>query len=248
MDIFISDLHILPNDKKKIKLLSSFCNSIKKSKCNNFFILGDFFDMWLGDDISIKYHKQTIDILIDLTKNNINIFFMIGNRDFLIGKEFIKTTGCILTKEPYVIDNKIVIMHGDSLCTEDIEYQKFKKIVRAKKWQLEFLNKSEEQRLNVAFDIRKHSKLSMKEKIANITDVTQKTVDDFMNKYIDFKLIHGHTHKRGSHKLKNYHRIVLGDWHENSGNAIKIDNNKISWLDVKINTTNNLEILESSVF
>ena len=241
MDVFIADLHLKPDDTKN-NLFLAMCKYLKNN-CNNLFILGDFFDLWLGDDVSTYQYPTIIEALKNLS-NTPNIHFMIGNRDFLVSSEFAKKTNCKIIDEPYIFNN-YVLMHGDSLCTDDISYQQFKKVVRSSEWQENFLSKTAKERTSIAYDIRAHSKASVAKKDSLITDVNKNEVNNFMQKFANFDLIHGHTHRRCIHNHNTFKRIVLGDWQQNSGNMIKLSNDKLTWLDLTINSANHLEVVES---
>ena len=126
--LIISDLHLTNIEEDKVIFFSRFCEN-HASKVDQLFILGDLFNTWLGDDVSIKSYKAIISSLKQLTKQT-KVFVMVGNRDFLLSRKFEVATDCKIIKEPYELNHnskKYLLIHGDSLCTDDINYQKLKK-------------------------------------------------------------------------------------------------------------------------
>jgi UDP-2,3-diacylglucosamine hydrolase len=223
--LIISDIHLLNDNSKKYELFIKFCNQCL-TEADELFILGDLFEVWLGDDLSIDHNLGIINTLKKISKD-IKIFIMVGNRDFLLGSNFEKKSGCVLIKEPYVLErnnNKYVLIHGDSLCTKDINYQKMKKILQHPIIKFIFLHLPKKLRLKIGKKLRFQSIKATQQKSNDIMDVDENTVKKFMQKYNNTDLIHGHTHKKNTHNYDNYKRYVLGDWSNESGNAIKITN------------------------
>ena len=220
----ISDLHLSEKNPKIITLFKKFISDISSNE-NILYILGDFFDYWIGDDDLNDFHLDIIQTLKQASNNGLNIFFMCGNRDFLIGQKFAKMTNIKLLKDPFytqINNNKYLIMHGDLLCTADKQYLLFRKIVQSNIFKFLFTKLPLTIRIKMALKTRKHSyKKNMKNKI---TDVTSEGI----NKYIKNSniLIHGHTHQMNIHNKDKYIRYVLGDWY-NDGNYLLIKNNKI---------------------
>jgi UDP-2,3-diacylglucosamine hydrolase len=164
---------------------------------------------------------------------------MHGNRDFLIGSEFEKKTGAVLLDDPTVIEiygKRVLLGHGDSLCTDDIEYQLFRDKIRSESWKNEFLKKSLSERISIANEFRKESELNKKNKSLEIMDVNNEAVNQTL---IEFNypdiFIHGHTHRPNRHSIKldghQIERIVLGDWYEQgsylSFNAHNIETHQV---------------------
>jgi UDP-2,3-diacylglucosamine hydrolase len=159
---------------------------------------------------------------------------MAGNRDFLLSKQFEFKSGCRLISEPYTLEhnaNKYLLIHGDSLCTDDINYQKLKKILRNPITQFIFLKLSKNIRLKLTGQLRNKSIEAQKYKNEELMDVNQEATDLLMSKYPGFDLIHGHTHRQKTHIEEKYTRHVLGDWANDKGNAIKITD-KLEWLEI----------------
>ena len=230
--LIISDLHLTNVELDKIKLFENFCNE-HASKVDQLFILGDLFNSWIGDDASLAGFKDITSILKDLSEKT-NVFVMAGNRDFLLSKNFEKESGCKLIKEPFELEHnskKYLLIHGDSLCTDDINYQKLKKVLRNPIIQFIFLNLSKNMRLKLTGQLRKKSIEAQAYKSEKIMDINQNATDLLMSKYPGYDLIHGHTHRQNTHNDSNYTRHVLGDWSTQKGNAIKLDN-KLEWLEI----------------
>jgi len=230
--LIIADLHLTQVEKDKVVLFDQFCTE-QASQVDQLFILGDLFNTWIGDDISLNNYQSIITILTKLT-NVTEVFVMVGNRDFLLSNNFEKETGCKLIKEPYFLkhnEKNYLLMHGDSLCTDDVDYQKLKKILRNPIIQFIFLHLSKNLRLKLTGQLRKKSIEAQSYKSEKIMDVNQSTVDELMSKYPNMDLIHGHTHRQKTHKMARYTRYVLGDWKNNQGNAIRLGEN-LDWLEI----------------
>ena len=184
------------------------------------YILGDLFEYWIGDDS--RQHENVIKALKKVTNQHIQVFLMHGNRDFLIGSAFEKKTGAVLLNDPILVEiygKKVLLCHGDTLCTDDIEYQSFRDKIRSESWKNEFLKKSLAERVSIANEFRKESELNKKKKSVKIMDVN---LDEVNRTLIQFNypnfLIHGHTHRPNQHSINldghQIQRIVLGDWYE----------------------------------
>jgi len=230
--LIISDLHLTNVEGDKVNFFNKFCED-HGSKADQLFILGDLFNTWLGDDVSISSHKAVISSLKKLTKET-KVFVMAGNRDFLLSHNFETETGCTLINEPFELEHnskKFLLIHGDSLCTDDINYQKLKKVLRNPLVQYIFLHLPKNIRLKLTGQLRKKSVEAQSYKSSKIMDVNQQATDLLMSEYPDHDLIHGHTHRQNTHTMKNYTRYVLGDWSQNKGNAIKLSGG-LEWLEI----------------
>ncbi|MAK14041.1 MAG: UDP-2,3-diacylglucosamine diphosphatase [Proteobacteria bacterium] len=211
---FISDLHLEQNKPHLTKAFKNFIDS-KVNLHDELFILGDFFEQWIGDDNEDDFIKSVKNILKDKTAKGLTVYFMHGNRDFLIGDKFCKEVGAILLDDPYIInleEKKIMLMHGDSLCTDDEDYQNFRNLVRNKDWQEDFLSKDLKERKEVAKNLREISSLENQTKDENIMDVNQSEVHKIIENHSVDVLIHGHTHRPFIHDENGVPRMVLGDW------------------------------------
>ena len=230
--LIISDLHLTNVEKDKIDFFANFCKKYA-SKADQLFILGDLFNTWIGDDLSLVSYKEIIKTLRDLSKDT-KVFVMAGNRDFLLSKQFELKSGCQLIREPYTLEhnaNKFLLIHGDSLCTDDINYQKLKRILRNPITQFIFLKLSKNIRLKLTGQLRNKSIEAQKYKTEELMDVNKETTDLLMSNYSGFDLIHGHTHRQKTHIEEKYTRYVLGDWANDKGNAIKITD-ELEWLEI----------------
>jgi len=230
--LIISDLHLTNVELDKIKLFENFCKE-QASKVDQLFILGDLFNSWIGDDASLSIYDDIISTLKELSKKT-KVFVMAGNRDFLLSKNFEIESGCKLIQEPFELEHnskKYLLIHGDSLCTDDVNYQKLKKVLRKPIVQFIFLSLSINTRLKLTGQIRKKSIEAQSYKSEEIMDINQDTTNLFMSKYPGYDLIHGHTHRQKTHTQEKYTRHVLGDWSNTNGNAIKITD-KLEWLEI----------------
>ncbi|SFV65172.1 UDP-2,3-diacylglucosamine diphosphatase [hydrothermal vent metagenome] len=224
--LIISDLHLSSDEDKKTLLLIDFLNQ-QQNTIQQLFILGDLFNVWLGDDISIQLFPK----LIHTFKNSsFPIYIIRGNRDFLLDKKFAKLSNTTLIKEPYVFED-FVLLHGDSFCTDDIKYQQFKKIIQSPITKKIFLSLPKIIRQKIAVFLREKSTISNQKKPTFIMDINQQSVNKFMSKYPNKTLIHGHTHKQKIHKNPSFKRIVLGDWNNTKGNAL-ILNDEIKFIEI----------------
>ena len=216
--IFISDIHLTQNNELIKNSFFSFLDNFPE-EVNNLFIVGDLFDLWIGDDVRNELVEDLHLKLRKITNNKKNIFFFHGNRDFLVGESFCKTSNIKLIHEPTVFEffgYKTLILHGDQLCTEDVDYQNFCKIVRNEQWQSEFLSLSIPERLKIAQNVRKESSVSLANKDDYITDVADQAVLKYFEKYRVTHMIHGHTHRPKIHLVENnFSRLVIPDWNNN---------------------------------
>jgi UDP-2,3-diacylglucosamine hydrolase len=218
--LFISDLHLDPARPQITELFLQFLRD-EAPAADQLYILGDFFEVWIGDDDSDPHHARVMAGLHALTRTGVPVYFMHGNRDFLIGDGFMEKTGCRLLIEPTLINLygvPTLLMHGDTLCTDDTEYQRFRAMVRDPDWQQAFLAKPLDERRAFAAQARSESRSRTLEKAEAIMDVNQQTVEQAMLEHRVSRLIHGHTHRPAIHHFKvggkALTRIVLGDWYE----------------------------------
>lgn len=216
--IFISDLHLSPSVPHLVEALVRFLEH-ETGDCDSLYVLGDLFEAWLGDDTPVASYAPIATAFKTLKNKGVSIYFMHGNRDFLIGPGFAEVCGIQLLGDAQVIDlygTPTLLMHGDQLCTDDVEYQKFRGMVRNPAWQHQFLQLSLPDRLAQAKQARDTSKEQTRQKAEDIMDVNQLSVENTMRSHKVLRLIHGHTHRPAIHKFmldgKPAERIVLGDW------------------------------------
>jgi len=212
--LFIADLHLHPARPEHSRALIDFCQQ-RVNANDELYILGDLFEAWIGDDVGIITYADVIACLKQLSDSGTKVFFMAGNRDFLIGKAFSQATGITLLQDPTIVnfDNQnVLLMHGDTLCTDDQDYQQFRALVRSSNWQTDFLAQSPALRMQQATDYRQQSQAMTAIKSNDIMDVNLQTVNQVMLQHQVRLLIHGHTHRPQVHHLDQGERIVLGDW------------------------------------
>lgn len=215
---FISDLHLTPERPAIARAFLRFMDE-QAARSEALYILGDFFEYWVGDDAMEPFHKDIADKLRSYTDAGHQLFFMPGNRDFAVGRRFLRHTGAKWLKDPCIIElngEEVLLMHGDLLCTDDKEYQSYRKRIRHPLvlGVLRLLPLSYRQKL--AAKIRSNSNKAKTGKSLEIMDVNQGEVVRVMEQYQVKTLIHGHTHRPDTHSvlLSNGEgqRIVLGDW------------------------------------
>lgn len=214
---FISDLHLEPAQKAITDGFLSFLDNL--SDAEELYILGDFFEVWIGDDYTNEYIEKINQALKQCAEKGTKIYFMHGNRDFLIGQAWCEKAHCELLDESKLItlgDETILLMHGDSLCTDDVDYMKARFLLRNEQFQTQLLSKPIPERLEFAKKIRSESKESQKGKNYEIMDVNQNAVDQALTAANCSIIIHGHTHRPNVHHWEfqgeNRTRYVLGDW------------------------------------
>ena len=228
---FISDLHLEARHPKMAEGFFGLLKGLKEAGAQateSLYILGDFFETWLGDDYQDELSERIKHSLKQLSDSGIAVYFMHGNRDFLMGEQFAKECGAKLIDEGTVItigDDTALLMHGDSLCTRDVEYMKVRQMLRNPLWKADFLSKPMEARVAFAAHARAESQSSQQMKANDIMDVTQDEVDNVMTNAGVSRLIHGHTHRPNTHLWEfsgeQRERIVLGDWSDENGWMIR---------------------------
>ena len=213
---FISDIHLSESQPQLTQAFFRFLNESKET-CTHLYILGDLFESWIGDDDNSPLYNEIREALLSFTTNGPETFFMHGNRDFLVGESFAQETGIKILPDPFTLDingQKVILSHGDFLCTDDTDYIDFRNKVRTKNWQSDFLQKDILERKEIAKNLRNDSKEATSQKSNTITDVNNQSVENFINEHQPDIFIHGHTHRPGTHEINLSKRIVLGDWGE----------------------------------
>ena len=223
--VLISDLHLHESDLALYDKFETFLSS-NVNGFDNLFILGDLFETWIGDDNESEFNKNVIEILKKVSTDGIKVFLMHGNRDFLIGEDFCSSINATLLSDYHIYEDgasKILLLHGDTLCTDDFRYQEFRKLVRDNSWRDDFLSKSLKERFDIASGLREMSNEETGNKKNEIMDVNQESVLKISNDFRIKKMIHGHTHRPFIHKDKNLVRVVLSDWENEVNYATVID-------------------------
>ncbi|MCG8428141.1 MAG: UDP-2,3-diacylglucosamine diphosphatase [Chromatiales bacterium] len=229
----ISDLHLSGQRPGTIELFFRFLEE-QPTPGDQLYILGDLFDAWIGDDDATPPIPQIKEKMLTTSQRGIEIAFIHGNRDFLVGETFAQETGSTLLNEVTVTDinsTPTLLMHGDLLCTDDVEYMKARAFLRNPAFIADIMTKSIPERLAMAAEFRKRSGEANSLKAADIMDVNQQTVEQTMRDHNTLLLIHGHTHRPNTHHFEldgqPAKRIVLAEWHEELGNYLKITNGEI---------------------
>ena len=226
--LFISDLHL---EADRPDIADQFLRFMETDAlhADALYILGDLFESWVGDDDPNEHYAWIKQALKKLTRKNVPVFFMHGNRDFMIGERFAEETGVRILSDPEVIDlhgDRVLISHGDAYCTDDHEYQAVRKMTRDPAWQAMMLQKSLEERLAFAAQARQASMARGGAIDEEITDVNQGAIEEALRQAGVVIMLHGHTHRPAVHEFsldgEPAKRIVLGDWYE-QGSVVKWD-------------------------
>jgi UDP-2,3-diacylglucosamine hydrolase len=227
--LFISDLHLDAERPAIRDLFGRFIDEQART-ADALYILGDLFEAWIGDDDPSGTGAFVADALRDLSTAGVPVYFMRGNRDFLLGNDYARRAGITILPDPAVVmlyGKPTLLMHGDTLCTDDVAYQQFRAQTRDPEWQRQFLSQPLEARAAFAAQARAASKAHQSGLKAHgamdaITDVSEATVAATMARFGIDTLIHGHTHRPAVHARDGSRRIVLGDWYE-QGSVLRVD-------------------------
>ena len=228
MILLISDLHL---EEQRPDITRAFLHFLqtRARQAEALYILGDFFEVWVGDDGMSPFQHDIALALRELSDAGTRIFLMHGNRDFLIGRAFCREAGCTLLKDPSIVHfngEPVLLMHGDSLCTLDVGYMKLRRLLRNPLSLFILRNLPLSTRRKLARKLRSESRAQTRMKAREIIDVTPDEVPRIMAEHGVRTLIHGHTHRPAEHALEvngqSARRIVLGDW-DSQGWALQID-------------------------
>ena len=218
--LFLSDLHLSRDTPLLATLFESFLSRTARSAAA-IYILGDLFEYWAGDDDLDDPFNSRIVAAIRACSTHVPVNFMHGNRDFLIGPAFAEASGATIVADPLVRDLngvRTLIMHGDSLCTDDTGYQVFRKMVRSAHWKDRFLALPLADRKAQIAALRAQSEAEKRVKSMEIMDVNQAETERVMRQHVCTRLIHGHTHRPAVHRFEldgvGAERWVLADWRD----------------------------------
>jgi UDP-2,3-diacylglucosamine hydrolase len=214
---FISDLHLQVAEPATAKAWFDYMASTEGTQADAIFILGDWFEVWVGDDDEDPFAALCAAVMRQRSKRS-ELFIMHGNRDFLMGHDLAERCNTTLLDDPCRLDfngTSYLLTHGDALCTDDAPYMRFRELVRAPEWQAEFLAKPLLERRNIARQIRTQSQ-AQHGSDASYADVNEALALEWLNTHGCDVMIHGHTHKPASHKLGSGERHVLSDWDANA--------------------------------
>ncbi len=226
--LFISDLHLEPGRPEIGEQFLAFLAGPARD-ADALYILGDLFEAWIGDDDPNPYYAQMKTAIRALSDSGVPVFFMHGNRDFMIGETFAAEAGITLLSDPHPLQlygEHVLLSHGDALCTDDVEYQQVRAMTRNPDWQAMMLSKSIEERIAFAAQAREQSLARSESMTEEIADVSQDAVHQTIRESGADILLHGHTHRPAVHPFhvdeRPVHRIVLGDWYE-QGSMVEWD-------------------------
>ncbi len=234
--LFISDLHLSPRVPGLVRRFHRLLGEMAP-KVDALYILGDLFDAWIGDDDPSPFAGEIQDALQHAGRHT-RLFFQRGNRDFMVGDRFTRRTGAVILDDEHLLQadgQRMLLMHGDQLCTDDTEYQQVRKMVRDPAFRDQALAKSIEERIALAAEYRRRSGESLSLKPDDITDVTLDAVLQAMDTHHADLLIHGHTHRPALHELKlkgkQVKRLVLPDWREEESRlGATLADGRLQWL------------------
>ena len=213
--LFVSDVHLQERMPRTTEAFLRFLGS-HASQARRLYILGDLFEYWAGDDdIETEYHRRVINAIRAVSDAGVEVFWIGGNRDFLVGPRFAEEAGLTILPEPYVAEiggQRITLVHGDAQCTDDVRYMAFRHQVRDPEWQAKFLAMPLAQRKQIIAGLREGSKEAQAGKSYEIMDVTPSAVADLYRATGTDIIIHGHTHRPALHESAGQRRYVLPDW------------------------------------
>lgn len=217
--LFISDLHLQATHPRTTQAFLDFLQG-QATRAQQLYLLGDLFEYWAGDDdLETPYNRQIAEAIRQVSDAGVQVFWIAGNRDFLVGDTFALAAGLTLLPDPSVINvagRRIALAHGDAQCTDDLAYMQFRQQVRQPQWQQQFLALPLAQRKPIIAGVRKESQEEQRHKSMEIMDVNGAAVNALFDKTATNILIHGHTHRPARHKSGNDDtariRYVLPDW------------------------------------
>ena len=216
--LFVSDLH-LSDDTPDIE--AAFIRLLKQEpSLDSLVMLGDVFEAWVGDDDDAPLADRIRLALRALADSGAEILFNRGNRDFMLGEQFARDIGGTLLPDQTVLEvagQPTLVLHGDTLCTDDVDYQQFRQLVHSPEWQAEMMAKSLDERRELARQLRSMSIDAASNKPEDIMDVNQSAVSAAMRDADVAVMVHGHTHRPDRHQCDTGERIVLGDWTAQTG-------------------------------
>lgn len=218
--LFISDLHLSEDRPQANEQFFRFLEE-EATGADALYVLGDLFEYWIGDeDLETPFNAVIAGSMRRVSDSGTNVRLMHGNRDFLLGEAFCRASGAQLLADPTIIDGTL-LMHGDTLCTDDHDYQAWRRTARSAEWQRRFLATPLAERHATVQGLRDKSKEVIQAKPAEIMDVNDDAVREALRRHGVARLIHGHTHRPGKHALdvdgRRCERWVLPDWYGRGG-------------------------------
>jgi len=245
--LFLSDVHLQESAPRTTEAFIKFLQQ-QGRQTQQLYLLGDLFEYWAGDDdLNSPFNARIVAALRSLSDEGVALFWIAGNRDFLIGQCFAEAAKLTLLPDPSVIkvaNKSIVIAHGDAQCTDDVDYQAFRSQVRMSAWQTAFLSKPLSERLAIIENMRKQSHAAQQEKTQQIMDVNLDAITELFNLTHADILIHGHTHRPASHEMRvkgnDVMRYVLTDW--------DFDNHSVRGGGIAIHDNGEIRLLPATIF
>lgn len=245
MIYFISDLHLSIETPGIFRIFKKFLGTLTDR--DSLYILGDFFEVWPGDDClgdtANPFCLEVVEALKQTTVAGVPVFLMHGNRDFLLGDDFARQSGVVIIPDPFKLvlpEASFLLSHGDALCTEDTQYQQFRALTRTAAWQSVLLAKPLQERYAIAIAMREQSEAAIQKKRASAEeyqmDLDPSAIVNLLDAHPCQAFIHGHTHRPGKHEHQvgnnRVERWVLSDWNEEHGQAIVWDGHVLQTIDL----------------
>ena len=218
--MFLSDVHLSAAHPETVLAFLGFLDEQVAGRTERLFVLGDLFEYWAGDDdLDAPFNRSVVDALRKIADGGTRLWFIAGNRDFLIGERFANAARVTLLPDPYRVvigSTSLLLSHGDLLCTDDVDYQRFRAMVRQAEWRRAFLARPLAERRAIIADMRMQSEEAKRDKPAEIMDVNATAVAQAFETSGELLLIHGHTHRPAHHVVdldaRRCQRWVLPDW------------------------------------
>ena len=213
--LFVSDLHLQVSHPRTAEAFFAFLAE-RAVQAERLYLLGDIFEYWAGDDdLAEPFHQQVMSAIRAVSEAGTAVYWLAGNRDFLVGPGFAEAAGLTLLEEPHILSaggKRIALVHGDAQCTADLKYMAFRAQVRDREWQQQFLGMPLAQRKAIIAGLREGSREAHAGKSYEIMDVTPEAVQDLFDRADASVIIHGHTHRPAVHDTDGRLRYVLPDW------------------------------------
>lgn len=237
--LFVSDLHLSARRPETASLFFRFLAGPARG-ASALYILGDLFDAWAGDDdLADPFNTAISNALAGLANTGTPLFFVRGNRDFLAGTQLGVPSRLTFIEDETVVDlagTPTLLLHGDTLCTDDADYQRFRALIRTPEWQRQFLAQPLAQRKAKIEELRAMSETAKGDKAYESMDANAEAIADAFRRHHVRRIIHGHTHRQARHDHlvdgQDCERWVLGDWHDDRGNALAVDATGCRWLTI----------------
>ena len=228
---FVSDLHLRPERPDLTRRFAAFLADSAAANVGSLFILGDLFEYWIGDDDPCDpFNEEICHLLRSTADMGVGLYFVAGNRDFLLGQRFASTARMVLLDEPVKVGaggTPTLLIHGDIVCSDDLPYQEFRRMVRSDDWKRRFLARPLAERRDEVAALRRRSAEAMQAKTAEIMDANAGAIRALLAAHGCKRLIHGHTHRPGHEEFElpecgRSERWVLSDWDSDRGDALEI--------------------------